>query len=148
MLYIASDHGGFQLKKYLLRYLTNQLKISTEDLGPAAYDESDDYPIYAAKLARKVAKQKGARGILICKTGHGVCMMANKVRGVRAILGYNIEGAEWGRNDEDANVLCLASKFISDEHACAIVKKFLETKFDNVERRVRRLKEIDAIDDL
>lgn len=148
MLYIASDHGGYQLKKYLVRYLKNQLKTAVEDLGPETYDETDDYPVFAAKLAKKVAKEKDAKGILLCKTGHGVCMMANKIKGVRAILGYSIEGAEWGRNDEDANILCLAAKFISEEHAGAIVKKFLQTEFENVERRARRLKEIDGLDDL
>lgn len=148
MLYIASDHGGYQLKKYLIRYLKNQLKVTAADLGPTKYNETDDYPIFSVKLAKKVAKSKGSVGILICKTGHGVCMMANKIKGVRAAVGYSIEGAEWGKKDENANVLCLAAKFISEEHACAIVKKFLETKFSGSERHVRRLKEIDELDDL
>ncbi len=148
MIYIASDHGGFQLKKYLTRFLKLQLKREVEDMGPFEYDENDDYPIFAHKLAKKIATDASATGILICKTGHGVCMMANKMRKVRAILGYNIEAAEWGRRDENANILCLAAKFVSDEHAGAIVKKFLETDFENAQRHVRRLAEINKLDDL
>lgn len=145
MIYIASDHGGYQLKKYLVRFLKVQLKQTVEDVGPLEYNENDDYPIFAQELAKKLAKDKDAIGILICKTGHGMAMAANKIKGIRAILGYSIEGAEWGRNDENANVLCLASKFLSDEHACAIVKKFLTTDFSAEERHMRRLKEVEGL---
>lgn len=145
-LFIASDHAGFQLKKYLLTYIKTQLKQAVADLGPAEYKETDDYPLIASNLAKKVAADRDAKGILICGSGHGVCMVANKIKGVRGIVGYSIEAAEMGRKDEDANVLCLAGRLLSDDHAAAIVKKFLETDFTNQERHVRRLREIEEIE--
>jgi ribose 5-phosphate isomerase B len=141
-MYIASDHAGFALKKYLIKYLKNQLKKEVEDLGPENFDEKDDFPDYAIPLAKKVAENKKDLGILICGTGHGMCIAANKIKGIRAILGYSIEGAEMGRRHNDANVLCLAGKFLSEEHASAIVKKFLETEFDGDERLSRRIEKI------
>jgi ribose 5-phosphate isomerase B len=146
MLYIASDHGGYQLKKYLLRFIEKQLKMKVEDLGPLKYEEGDDFPDFAIPLAKKVASKKDDLGILICKTGHGVCLAANKVTGVRAILGYSIEAAEKGRKEEKANVLCLAGAVITDEHAAAMVKRFLETSFEANERHMRRLAKIEALE--
>ena len=146
MLYFASDHAGYQFKKYLTRYLKNQLKTKVVDLGPKKFDKDDDFPDYAIPLAKKVAAGKNDLGILICGTGHGVCMTANKVAGGRAILGYSIEGAEMGRKHNNANILCLAGRVISEEHAAAMVKKFLETKFDGAERLVRRIKKIEALE--
>lgn len=141
MIYIASDHAGFQLKKHLTSYLKSQLRQKFEDLGPEKYDENDDFPDFSLPLAKKVVSGENF-GILICGTGHGMCISANKVKGVRAILGYSIEAAEWSRKHNNANILCLAGKILSNEHAAAIVKKFLETKFDGSERLVRRNKKI------
>ncbi len=143
MLYIASDHNGFQLKKHLLTYINSQLKKEAVDLGPEKFDAEDDYPDYAFKLAKKVAAEKKSLGILICGSGHGVCIAANKIKGARAVLGYSIEGAELARRDDDANIICLAGKILSDDHACAIIKKFLETEMrtDNP-KYARRLKKI------
>ncbi len=146
MLYIASDHAGYQLKKYLLKCLKNQLKTKAEDMGPLKYVETDDFPDYAVPLARRVAAEAVSKGILICGTGHGMCIAANKVKGIRAIVGYSIEAAERGRRHNDANVLCLAGRVLSNEHAAAIVKKFLETKFEGQERLVRRNKKIEEIE--
>jgi ribose 5-phosphate isomerase B len=146
MLYIASDHGGYQLKKYLLRFIEKQLKMKVLDLGPFKYEEGDDFPDFAILLAKKVASKNDDLGILICKTGHGVCLAANKVRGVRAVLGYSIEAAEKGRKEENANVLCLAGAVITDEHAAAMVKRFLETSFEANERHLRRLAKIEALE--
>ena len=142
MLYIASDHAGYQLKKYLVNFLEKTLKMPVEDLGPSAYNEDDDYPDFALPLAKKVLGNKENKGILICGSGHGVCMTANKIKGIRAILGYSIEGTEMGRKEEDANVLCLAARVLSNEHAIAIVKRFFEVEFKDEERHVRRLKKI------
>ena len=145
MLYIATDHGGFQLKKYLLRYLKNQLKMKAVDLGPKKYDKDDDYPDYIIPLAKKVAKEKNGRGIVICRMGNGTNIAANKIKGIRAIIGYNIEAAEYGRRDNNANVLCLGGDVLSNEHAVAIVKKFLESNFDGG-RHARRMDKIAQIE--
>ncbi|OGH84685.1 MAG: hypothetical protein A2261_00020 [Candidatus Magasanikbacteria bacterium RIFOXYA2_FULL_44_8] len=146
MLYIASDHRGFEMKKYLNAYLHSQLKVECEDLGAHTYDATDDAPDFAAAVGKKISKKPTNFGILICWTGYSMCIAANKLKGVRAIAGYNIEGAEMGRKHNDANVLCLASKYLTDEHAAAIVKKFLETKFDGDKRLVRRNEKIAALE--
>ena len=143
MIYLASDHAGHQLKKYLARYLETQLKADFKDLGPEKYVETDDFTDYAFPLAEKVANEKGSKGILICGSGHGMCMAANKVKGVRAAVGYSIEGAAMARRDNDANVLCLAGRVLSEDHAAVIMKKFLEIEFNGAERFVRRLKKIE-----
>jgi len=144
-LYIASDHGGYSLKKRIIRLVINELGQTIEDLGPTQYDEHDDYPDYAIPLAKKVVVNK-ARGILICRNGIGVCMVANKISDVRAGIGYNIASAESMRKDDDTNVLCLAADHLSEDFACAIVKRWLETEFSNEERHVRRLAKVASID--
>lgn len=138
-LYIGSDHGGFQLKKRLIRYLENELERPVTDMGPFEHDETDDYPDYAFPLAERVAKEN-ARGILICKNGIGVTIAANKVHGIRAGLSYNLMAAETMMKDDNTNIMCLASHLSSDEHAMAMVKRWLETDFSNAERHIRRLK--------
>lgn len=140
MIYIACDHRGFQLKKKLYTYIKTQLRKKIVDLGPKKYDKEDDFTKYSIALTKKVVSKKDNIGILLCGTGHGVLMVANKIKGGRAILGYSIEGAEMGRKHEDANILCLAADYLSFEHAKAIVKKFLNTNFEDLERRVRRMK--------
>ncbi len=145
-LYIASDHRGYQLKKRLVRYLENELKTPVTDMGPTEYVETDDYPDYAGPLCNTVAKHTGARGILICGSGNGVCISANKIKGIRAALGYNITAAEAARADLDSNVLCLSAKLSTDEHAMAIVKKWLQTSFSGEERHARRIKKISELE--
>ncbi len=142
MIYITSDHRGFQLKKHLFTYIKTQLKKPITDLGPKTYDKDDDFVDFAIKLGKKVTLKKNDLGIAICGSAQGMCIATNKIKGVRAIIGYSIEGAELGKRDNDANVLCLSSNSLSNEHSNAIVKKFLETNFDGLERRVRRLKKI------
>ncbi|PIR78308.1 MAG: ribose-5-phosphate isomerase [Candidatus Magasanikbacteria bacterium CG10_big_fil_rev_8_21_14_0_10_36_16] len=140
-IYIASDHGGYQLKKRLIRYIENELNLKIEDLGPYESNENDDYPDYVIPLAHKVAEEN-VRGIVICKNGVGVSMAVNKVTGIRCGIGYNIAVAESMMNDDNTNVLALASKLSSEEHAMVIVKKWLETEFGEEKRHVRRLEKV------
>lgn len=146
MLYIASDHAGYQLKKFLIEKIGSALKTELEDVGPFDYVEDDDFPDFAIPLTKKVLKNKNNRGILICGSGHGMCITANKFKGARAILAGSTESADMGRNEEDANILCLSSRLTSEDHALAIVKHFLETKFDDQEKRTRRLDKIKALE--
>lgn len=145
MIYIASDHAGFQLKKYLLTYIKTQFRQKIKDLGPKKYNKDDDFPDFAAPLAKKLMPKKDT-GILICGTGHGVCITANKIKNIRAILGHSIEAAEMGRRHNNANILCLAGHTLSNEHAKAIVKKFLQTSFEGSERLVRRNAKISKLE--
>lgn len=143
-LYIASDHAGYQLKKRLVRFLEKELRLTVEDLGPHEYDEADDYPDYVIPAAQKAVATSG-RAIMICGSGIGESIAANKVKGMRAALAYNIEAARLSRTDNDANGLCLAGRVLSDDHAMAIVKKWLETDFAGG-RHERRVKKIEAFE--
>jgi len=145
-LYIASDHGGYHLKKRLVRYIENELNLTIVDMGPHEYVKTDDYPDFAIPLARKVAKNKKSRGIVICSSGVGVCIAANKIPGIRAGQGFNIELAESMMEHDNTNILCLGQKTVSEEHAMAIVKKWLESEFSGAARHVRRLKKITDIE--
>ncbi len=140
-LYIASDHGGYSLKKRLVRFVENELQRPIEDMGPHDHVESDDYSDYSFPLAEKVASEN-ARGILICRNGIGVCVAANKVIGIRAGIGYNIASAESMMKDDNTNILCLAADHLSEDFAMAIVKRWLETPFSEAERHVRRLEKV------
>lgn len=144
-LYIASDHGGYHLKNRLVRYIENELGQTIQDLGPSEYVETDDYPDFIVPLARKVVETNG-RGIVICKNGIGVSVAANKVPGIRAGIGYNLMAAETMMADDNTNVLALAAKALSEEHAMAIVKKWLETDFSGEERHVRRLEKVSELE--
>ncbi len=146
MLYIGSDHRGYQLKKKLSTYIQTQLRKKLVDVGPKKYDKEDDFTKYSIALTKKVVANKSNKGILLCGTAHGVCMVANKIKGGRAVVGYSIEGAEFGRKHEDANILCLAADYLSFEHAKAIVKKFLGTDFEALDRRVRRMEVISDLE--
>jgi len=141
-LFIASDHGGFDLKNKIVLYIKDKLELKITDLGPHELVEDDDFPDYAFPLAEKVAEKNG-RGILICRNGIGVCIAANKVKGIRAGIGYNTKAAETMRNDDDTNILCLAGDYGSEEYNIAIVQMWLEKEFSGEERFVRRIKKIE-----
>ncbi len=147
MIYLASDHNGYQLKKHLFTYITTQLQLPVSDLGPSDFDKDDDYPDFAKLVAQKTVAEKNNFGILICGSGHGMCIAANKIKGSRAVIGYSIEGAELARRDDDANIICLAGRILSNDHAVAIVKKFLTTNFrTDSDRFSRRLKKISNLE--
>ncbi|GAC1412233.1 MAG: hypothetical protein NVSMB66_0710 [Candidatus Doudnabacteria bacterium] len=143
MIYIASDHGGYKLKEDLKKFLSKK-KIALTDLGPEKLDPNDDYPIYAKKVAEAVAKDlQNNKGILICRSGQGVCIVANKVKGIRAALAWNEVVAKHSRRDDDANILCLPSDYVSTEVAEDATLLWLKTEFSTEEKYARRLKEID-----
>lgn len=146
MLYIASDHGGFTLKEQLKAWLLAEAgRIS--DLGPETLVPNDDYPDYAKKVAGKVSKKPDADfGILICRSGQGVCIAANKFKGVRAGLVWNVKEAKASRNDDHTNILCLPSDYINFKQAQTIVKTWLETPWSKDVRHVRRIKKISKLE--
>ncbi len=144
-LFIASDHGGYQLKKRLVRYIENELKLEITDLGPHEYEEGDDYPDFVVPLGHKVVETNG-RGIVICKNGIGVTVATNKISGVRAGIGYNLMAAETMMQDDNTNVLALAAKLSRDEHAMEIVKRWLETEFSRAKRHIRRLEKVTELE--
>jgi len=145
-IYLASDHAGFQLKKRLVRYLENELKLHFEDMGPKEFDEKDDFPDYVVPACEKAVKNKG-KAILVCGSGIGACISANKVKGMYAGLAYNLEAAELSRKHNNTNGICLAGRVLTEEHAMAIVKKWLETDFSGEEKYERRNQKLKKYED-
>jgi RpiB/LacA/LacB family sugar-phosphate isomerase len=146
MIYLGADHRGFFLKEKIRSWLSIQ-GILYEDMGADVLNAEDDYPDYAEKVARQVAKKPGENfGILICGSGAGMCIAANKFRGIRAALALNPEMARSIRNDDDANILCIASDFTEEDEAIKIVDTFLHTRFGNEERYRRRISKISDIE--
>lgn len=138
-VYLGADHAGFLLKEKIKSYLDNQ-GIKFVDLS-LIHVENDDYPDIAQRLARKVLKEK-AKGILVCGSGVGVCMAANKVKGARAVQGYDTYSTKMARQDEDANILCLRSRKFSSRKNKRLVSLFLETPFSNLTRHKRRINKL------
>lgn len=144
MIYIASDHAGFERKAMLSQYLAST-GYELRDFGPAKLDPQDDYPDYAEPLARAVAKD-AVPGIVLCGNAEGVCIVANKVKGVRAAVGYSVEAAKTSRTDDNTNVLCVPGREFTDDQAKAMVDAWLSTSFSGAERHVRRLKKVNDLD--
>jgi len=140
---IASDHAGFGLKNRILRYLAEK-KVEALDLGTDGRD-SVDYPDFACEVAESVSMGKTDRGILICGTGIGMSIAANKFPGVRAALCHNALTAEASRRHNDANILVLGERVLDEEAAIQIVRIWLETEFE-AGRHQRRLDKIRAIE--
>ncbi len=135
---LSNDHAGTNLKKTVKSFLENNgyvVKNIGEDKG-----ESVDYPDYIHPLAKEISEKKEEKGIIICGSGNGVSMVANKYQGVRAALCWNKEIASLSRQHNDANVLSLPARFLTSEEAIEIVKTFLDTDFEGGrhERRVKK----------
>ncbi|MBU0573922.1 MAG: ribose 5-phosphate isomerase B [Candidatus Margulisiibacteriota bacterium] len=141
---IASDHAGFWLKEIIKKYLDRK-KIEYKDFG-AYSEESIDYPDTAAPAARAVAAGEFDRGILICGSGVGVCIVANKVKGIRAVQAYDTYVAKQSREHGNCNVLCLAGRKLSKAKGTRIVDVWLKTDFSFDERHQRRLKKIEDME--
>ncbi|MBI2148441.1 RpiB/LacA/LacB family sugar-phosphate isomerase [Candidatus Woesearchaeota archaeon] len=144
-IYIGADHAGFKLKERLKIFLIKS-KYSIIDLGNKKFQKNDDYPIYGYKVAKAVVKNKYSRGILICGSGQGVCITANKVNGIRAALAENIKDAYLARRDDNCNIICLQGRYTSLKKAKIIIKKFLETEFKPLKRYKRRISEIKRLE--
>lgn len=150
-IYIGADHRGYYLKEKIARWLL-EWKHDFEDMGADHFDADDDYTLYAERVASMVAekdtdKDKGKRkGILLCGSGVGVDVMANKFDGIRASIGKSVSQVEAGRRDDDMNVLVIAADYTTDDEAQKMVKVFLETKFEKKARRLRRLEDIAKIE--
>lgn len=140
---IASDHAGFGLKSRILRYLTEK-NLETSDLGPDGRD-SVDYPDFAVKVAMSVSAGRSDLGILICGTGIGMSIAANKVPGIRAALCHNVATAEASRRHNDANVLVLGERVLDEATALQIVETWLQSEFD-AGRHQKRIEKILAIE--
>lgn len=144
MVYLGADHGGFKLKEVLEEYLKAK-GVEVVDLGVHSGDPSD-YPDNAVPVAEKVASQPGSFGVLICRNGQGICIAANKVKGIRAAVAWSPEIAASARSHDDANIVCLASDFTDEQTAKQIVDAFVGGKFENIERRIRRVEKLKQLE--
>ena len=137
-IFIASDHAGYNLKNSIILKLSKKQKII--DLGPNSKD-SVDYPDYAKKLSKKVASNRGSFGILVCGSGMGMAITANKIKKIRAALCYNKKNTKLTRLHNNANIITLGERLIDKKKAIDLIKIFLSTKFEGG-RHLRRIKKI------
>lgn len=146
MIFLGADHRGFQLKEWLKKRMADE-GYEIVDLGNDHLDAGDDYVIFAEKVAKAVVTEPNQRGILLCGSGAGVDMVANKVDGVRSALVFDVRRAVQARQHEDANVLSLPADVLDGETALEIIKAFLGTKFSDEERHERRLEEMKKVEE-
>ncbi len=145
-IYLGADHNGFHLKEDLEKYLEKS-GYDVADKGSDSLDPNDDFPVFAARVATAVlaSDDKDPRGILVCGSGQGVCMAANRFKGIRAAVGFSVDTVKAVRNDEDSNVLCIPAWILSDKEAFKIVDAWLTTPFAGAARFHRRNKQMDEL---
>ena len=143
---IAADHGGFEMKSVLVKRLSDT-GHEVIDFGAAEFDPNDDYPDYIVPLARAVAAGKADRGIVICGSGVGASVAANKVNGVRAGLCHDHFSVRQGVEDDDMNVLCLGGRVMGVEVAWDHALAFISANFSGAERHRRRLLKVAQLED-
>ena len=136
---IASDHAGYNLKEIIKNFLINK-KVSVFDMGPFS-DKSVDYPDYAKKIARRIRLKKSEVGILVCGSGTGMAISANKIKKIRAAVCYNLKSTRLSRQHNNANIIAIGSRLTNKKISLKLVKTFLITKFEGG-RHLRRLKKI------
>ena len=141
---LGADHGGFTLKNELSTRLQEAYEIL--DLGANAFDPTDDYPDFAKAVAQAVASSQAERGILVCGSGVGACVVANKVPGVRACLCHDTYSAHQGVEHDDMNILCLGARVIGPELATELATAFLNARFTGEEWHRRRLEKVLTIE--
>jgi ribose 5-phosphate isomerase B len=145
-VYLGADHNGFELKAQLSMYL-QKLGYDVVDEGDNHLDPQDDFPQFASRTitALKGSADQNAKAILICGSGQGMCMAANRFKGIRASLCWDEVEARASRNDDDSNVLCLPARYIDSQRAETIAKVWLETAFAGAPRFKRRIREMDEL---
>lgn len=142
-IFIAADHRGFELKNKLIDYL-HEKNIRVEDLGAYEYQPEDDYPDFAQKVAQAVLQNPAEfLGVVICGSGVGMSIAANRFKGIRGALGFNQEQVQHARENDHINVLALASDFVNFEEAAKLIEAFLAAKPKQEEKYLRRVKKLD-----
>lgn len=145
-VFIGADYRGFEIKKKILEFLTTK-ELEVIDEGIYEYQEGSDFNDPAIAVGKAVREDVGARGILVCDSAHGMTIQANRFKGIRAAHCENAESARLAREHDDANILCLSAHFLDDEKMRGIIAAFLDTAFEPLERRVRRINRLDERED-
>jgi ribose 5-phosphate isomerase B len=146
-IYIGADHNGFDYKNKLAAYL-QQAGHDVVDEGGVSREPDDDFPQFAGRVIQAMrgdTDPSQARGILICGSGQGMCMAANRFKGIRAALAWDQEEARAARNDDDSNVLCLSARYLDFDATVGIVHTWLLTPFAGAPRFKRRIQELDEL---
>ncbi|HSX15366.1 MAG TPA: RpiB/LacA/LacB family sugar-phosphate isomerase [Candidatus Saccharimonadales bacterium] len=146
-IYLGADHNGFEFKKQLAEYLRRS-GYEVVDEGDKELRPEDDFPQFASKVVlsmRGDTDPAQARGILICGSGQGMCMAANRFKGIRAALAFDQEEARASRNDDDSNMLCLSSRYLDFDKSLGVVHTWLMTPFAGAPRFKRRIQELDEL---
>ena len=144
---VAADHNGFRLKQQVIDYLQS-LQVACQDAGDSELNQDDDFPVFAARAIQALdISSHDSRAILLCGSGQGMMMAANRFKGIRAGLGWSVEAAEGIRHDEDANVLVLPAVALEHDPKKwqAIIDAFIQTPFANIARYKRRNRELDEL---
>lgn len=145
MIYLGADHRGFELKGKIAKWLAGR-GYEFEDMGAYEYDHDDDYVDFAAAVAQKVATNPDShRGIVVCGSGVGVDIAANKVAGIRCGLGFSEDQVHAARKEDNINVLALAADNCDEEQGLKLVEKLLDTEFIMSDRYLRRIEKISRI---
>lgn len=144
-IYIGADHAGFDLKASIKEHL-EMLGFMVEDMGAHTLDPHDDYPQYAQAVAEKVLEHPKSLGILSCGNAEGICIAANKFDGIRAGVGFSKKAAETMRADDNANVICIPGRIKTDDDPLQIVDAFIKTPFSDAQRHLRRLDQVEKIE--
>ncbi|HYN96410.1 MAG TPA: ribose-5-phosphate isomerase [Pilimelia sp.] len=142
-VYLGADHAGYELKVHLANHLAKQ-GYEVVDVGPHAFDPEDDYPVFCLHAGARVVADPGSLGVVIGGSGNGEQIAANKVRGVRAALAWNVETAQLSRQHNDANVVGIGARQHTLDEATEIVTAFLGTSFSDSERHSRRIAQVAA----
>lgn len=144
-VYLATDHAGFEFKEKIKDFLIKQ-GYGVEDYGAFTFDKNDDYPDFISIAAKKVAQTPGSFGIVLGKSGAGECIVANKIKGIRAVLGVSEQNVKLAREHNDANVLSLGSEIVTEDQAKQFVELFINTPFSNETRHIRRIEKIKKLE--
>jgi len=144
-VYVGADHGGIKLKNEVVKWL-HEWHFEVEDLGAHDFKSEDDYPDYAWPVGVKVGSTPYTLGILVCRSGQGVCIVANKAKGARAAVAWTEAAAHSARHDDDANILCLPADYLTIDNAKKIANIFLTTPFNSEPRYRRRIDKVRKID--
>ena len=145
-IYIGADHNGFEMKSHVVNYLQKK-GYEVIDEGDKVLKPTDDFPIFASKVVWSLLgdNDTDSKGILLCGSGQGMVMAANRFKGIRASLVWDLLEAKLSRNDDDSNILCLPTRLLGKEDAMPIIDSWLTTPFSGAPRYIRRIKELDKL---
>lgn len=144
-IYLGTDHAGFEFKEQIKKYLIKR-GYDVVDCGAHVFDADDDYPDFISIVGENVGKNKDSYGIVLGKSGAGECMVANKIKGIRAFLAVNEKNVRLARQHNNANIISLGSKIVTLQTAKKLIKLFLQTPFSEEKRHIRRINKIKEIE--